>query len=334
MSHTIIVGVDGSDNSRCALQWAITHAKRTSSDIRLVAAYTVPGVNMSQADIVYPADFDAVVKKSFQHLAEVNAKVVTDAGVPASTMIFPGDASGVLIENSKNADLAVIGARGRGGFAGRLLGSVALAMPAHSHCPTVVIPSTWPKRTKPEKPVPVDLPIRSSQKQGQGQGQGQPTTSTSDQVRPDFSNQIVAGVDPFETDSPVFRDAAVQAQLFGLPLHLVGITTTHVLSPEWLPSESHLVKMYDEAAATTETAVAAIVEEFPELDVRWSIFDAPATEVLTSATYTAELMVIGSRGRGGFASTILGSTSQGVLSHSTCPTRVVRVNRRKAAKKR
>lgn len=82
MSHTIIVGIDGSDNAECALQWAITHAQKTSSEIRIVSAYTVPGVNMSQADIVYPADFDSAVKKTVEDIAEAAAATVTKAGVP------------------------------------------------------------------------------------------------------------------------------------------------------------------------------------------------------------------------------------------------------------
>ena len=326
MSHTIIVGVDGSANSQCALQWAIKHAQLTASEIRLVAAYTVPGVNMSQADIVYPADFDITIKRSVQQLVDDNARTVTDASVPVSTVVFPGDASGALVENSKNADLAVIGARGRGGFAGRLLGSVALAMPAHALCPTVVIPSTWPERPLPERPLPIDLPVRSSA--------ARTATTESRDRRPDFTGEVVAAIDPFETDGPVLREAAQQARIYGLPLHLVGITAAHVLSPEWMPSETHLVKMYDEAVTSRENAVESLREEFPEIEVRWSIFDAPATEVLISATYTAELIIMGSRGRGGFVSTILGSTSQAVLSHAVCPIRVVRVLRRKAAKKR
>ncbi|MDN6530000.1 MAG: universal stress protein [Brevibacterium sp.] len=326
MSHTIIVGVDGSANSQCALQWAIRHAQLTASEIRLVAAYTVPGVNMSQAAIVYPADYDTVIKRSVQQLVDDSAKTVTDASVPVSTVVFPGDASGVLVDNSKNADLAVIGARGRGGFTGRLLGSVALAMPAHAHCPTVVIPSTWPARPLPEKPLPIDLPVRSSD--------AQTAIAESGGRRPDFTGEVVAAIDPFETDGPVLRAAAEQARIYGLPLHLVGITAAHVLSPEWMPSETHLEKMYDEAVTSREEAVESLKEEFPEVEVRWSIFDAPATEVLISATYTADLLMLGSRGRGGFVSTILGSTSQAVLSHAVCPTRVVRVTRRKPKKKR
>ncbi|UVI36797.1 universal stress protein [Brevibacterium spongiae] len=325
MAHTIIVGIDGSDNAACALQWATTHAQKTSAEIRLVAAYTVPGVNMSQADIVYPADFDAAVKKTVESIAEAAADSVSDAGVPVSTTIVPGDASGVMVEHSKNADLAVVGARGRGGFAGRLLGSVALAMPAHSHCPTVVVPSTWPTRVMPTSPLPIDDPVRAKEARTAEADGGQ---------RPDFSGEIVAAVDPFETDTPVLRAAASQAAIYQLPLRLVGVTATHILSPEWMPSEEHLITMYDEAAKSYEAAAESLTGDFPDLEVRYSIFDAPATEVLVSSTYTAELMVIGSRGRGGFVSTILGSTSQGVLSHAVCPVRVVRVNRRQPGRRR
>ena len=325
MSHTIIVGIDGSDNAHCALQWAIAHAKRTDSQIRIVAAYTVPGVNMGPADIVYPADFDVAVKKTVEGIAEAAAATVTEAGVPVSTTITPGDASGVMVEHSKNADLAVVGARGRGGFAGRLLGSVALAMPAHSHCPTVVIPSTWPSREMPQTPLPIELPVRSNSPR---------TPEASGKRRLDFSGEVVAAVSPFETDTPVLRAAAAQAAIYGAPLHLVGVTATHVLSPEWMPTQEHLVRMYDEAEKSVEAAIEALRGDFPVLDVRFSLFDAPATEVLVSATYTADLMVIGSRGRGGFASTILGSTSQGVLFHAVCPVRVVRVTRRQPGRRR
>jgi nucleotide-binding universal stress UspA family protein len=325
MAHTIIVGIDGSDNAQCALQWAIAHAQKTSAEIRLVSAYTVPGVNMTQADIVYPADFDTAVKKTVESIAEAAAGTVTKAGVPVSTTIVHGDASGVMVEHSKNADLAVVGARGRGGFAGRLLGSVALAMPAHSHCPTVVIPSTWPNRVPPTGNLPVDDPVRASQPRTAEAVGGQ---------RPDFSGEIIAAVDPFETDTPVLRAAASQAAIYQAPLRLIGVTATHVLSPEWMPSEAHLITMYDEAAKAFEAAVDSLRGDFPNLEVRYSIFDAPAAEVLVSATFTAELMVIGSRGRGGFVSTILGSTSQGVLSHAGCPVRVVRVTRRQPGRRR
>lgn len=343
MSRTIIVGIDGSANSEAAVTWAIAHAKRTRAEIRLVAAYTVPGVSISRTDIVRATDFDAPIKHAAESLAESTAARVSDAGVPVSAVVSPGDASGVLIESSATADLAVVGARGRGGFAGRLLGSVALAMPAHAHCPTIVIPTAWPKRPIPEKSMPVDLPMRwhhasfldaagnlIPDTDGSTDAFHQSDPSTANLRIPDYSGEVVAAVDPFEADSPVLRDAAQQAQFFGLPLHILGVTATHILSAEWLPSQAHLTKLYDDAATQREITAAALKEEFPDISVRWSIFDAPVAEVLVLATHSAELMVIGSRGRGGFVATLLGSTSQAVLAHSLCPTRVIRVEKRPA----
>src|SRR5699024_8262397 len=70
-----------------------------------------------------------------------------------------------------------------------------------------------------------------------------------------------------------------------------------------------------------------LAEEFPDLDVTWTLFDGQPAEVLVRASDTAEVLVIGSRGRGGFAGLLLGSTSQSVLPYSQCPTMVVRVTR-------
>src|SRR5690625_7653251 len=101
-----------------------------------------------------------------------------------------------------------------------------------------------------------------------------------------------------------------------------------------MTTQAHLVRMTDEAEKSVEAAIEALRGDFPVLDVRFSLFDAPATAVLVSATYTADLMVIGSRGRGGFASTIHRSTPQGVLSHARCPVRVVRRPRRRPGRGR
>ena len=73
---------------------------------------------------------------------------------PVQSVVETGDAAGVLVELSKNAEVLAVGSRGRGGFIGRLLGSVSSALPAHAKCPTVVVPIEYAKhiteRTDPE----------------------------------------------------------------------------------------------------------------------------------------------------------------------------------------
>lgn len=81
--------------------------------------------------------------------------------------------------------------------------------------------------------------------------------------RPDFSGEVVAAVDPFETDTPVLRAAAAQAAIYGVPLRLVGVTATHILSPEWMPSEEHLIRMYDEAAQAFTASADSLKGDFP-----------------------------------------------------------------------
>src|SRR5699024_11266901 len=82
---------------------------------------------------------------------EVNARTILDEarelldGYPGKVnyLIERGDAAGVMVGLSSQAELAVVGARGRGGFVGRILCSVSSALPAHSHCLTVVVPSGY-----------------------------------------------------------------------------------------------------------------------------------------------------------------------------------------------
>src|SRR5699024_12362202 len=98
----------------------------------------------------------------------------------------------------------------------------------------------------PQTPLPIELPVRSSSPR---------TPEASGQPRLDFSGEVVAAVSPFETDTPVLRAAAAQAAIYGGPPHLVGVTATHLLPPEWMPTPAHPVRLYDEAEKAVEAAI-------------------------------------------------------------------------------
>jgi nucleotide-binding universal stress UspA family protein len=320
--QAIVVGVDGSNASRNALRFAIAEAKSLGRSIRLVGAYTVPSVAAATIDVSYVPIDDSAVRAAVTATLKEAAAEVKAAGVAVEAVIEIGDAAGVLVEESKEASLAVVGSRGKGGFAGRLLGTVSSALPAHSACPTVVVPVNWSLEAERTPGPSSSRPVWSSvdgKIEQDGEGETVPGI--------DYSGQVVVGVDALGKESPALWSAAELAARRGSPLHIQAVITTTVIGPEWIPSTGDLERLIAEGTDKLEAARAAVREKHSELDVRWTLFDGQPAEVLVRASDTCDILVIGSRGRGGFAGLLLGSTSQSVLPYSAAPTMVVRVKR-------
>lgn len=130
----IIVGVDGSESSIEALRRAVGIAEKFGSAVEAVCAWTYP-VAYAPLPPEWHADLDA------QSVVEdAAARVFGDSPPPWFTSrVRRGAAALVLIDESASADLLVVGSRGRGGFAGLLLGSVSAQCAEHSHCPVLVV---------------------------------------------------------------------------------------------------------------------------------------------------------------------------------------------------
>ncbi|MGO1397276.1 MAG: universal stress protein [Brevibacterium yomogidense] len=318
----IVVGVDGSNASRNALRFAIGEAKSLGRSIRVVGAYTVPSVAAATIDVSYVPIDDSAVRSSVTTVLKEAAAEVKAADVPVEAIIEIGDAAGVLVEESKQASLTVVGSRGKGGFAGRLLGTVSSALPAHSACPTIVVPVGWTPEGTGEARPSSSRPVHSS---AEGPIERSEETDTVPGI--DYSGQVVVGVDSLGKESPALWEAAHIAMRRNSPLHIQAVITTTVIGPEWIPSQGDLERLIQEGTDKLEAARAALAEKHPDLDVRWTLFDGQPAEVLVRASDTCDILVIGSRGRGGFAGLLLGSTSQSVLPYSAAPTMVVRVKR-------
>ena len=136
----IIVGVDGSDESARALDWAADEAKLRDARIRVVSAWHVPTLVYSSgyAPMVAPSA-DESTAHAVQEIAEGAAGDVESMGLEAEPVVIHGNAAEALIDASAEADLLVVGSRGHGGFAGLLLGSVSAQCAHHSHCPVVIV---------------------------------------------------------------------------------------------------------------------------------------------------------------------------------------------------
>jgi nucleotide-binding universal stress UspA family protein len=133
----IVVGVDGSDASKNALEFAIEEARLRQATLKVTYAYPVidrPVSGSTGKDYYEQVEVDA--KAFIQSL--MNSAPATD-GVDAQWLGVPGNPAEVLIEASREATILVVGSRGVGGFMGLLMGSVSNQCVHHSHCPVLVV---------------------------------------------------------------------------------------------------------------------------------------------------------------------------------------------------
>lgn len=139
----IVVGVDGSENSRTALRWAYDEAAHHGASLTVLTTWHSPSLPMSPPyGSIPPEDYEAQPRTEALALLErVTSELPTTApAVDVRTSIEEGkNPAKVLIDRSREADLLVVGSRGHGGFAGMLLGSVSQHVVAHAECPVVVV---------------------------------------------------------------------------------------------------------------------------------------------------------------------------------------------------
>jgi nucleotide-binding universal stress UspA family protein len=140
----IIVGLDGSDHSRRALEWAIREAGLRGAALTVLAVHEVASNHWTGNPEVYPADQPATeaVRRAAEDAVQ---KAVSQAGEPGPASVTVRAVSGLarqeLVAASSDADLVVVGQRGGGGFARLLMGSVSSQVVHHATCPVVVVPT-------------------------------------------------------------------------------------------------------------------------------------------------------------------------------------------------
>jgi nucleotide-binding universal stress UspA family protein len=137
MMSRIVVGVDASDHAKRALAWALGEARLREAELELVHAVHQPDIAAMPAVLPMPSH-EELVAVGETLLDELLAEVDV-TGVKVSRTVRSGGAAGVLCQAARDADLAVVGARGLGGFRGLLLGSVTQQVVAHASCPVVVV---------------------------------------------------------------------------------------------------------------------------------------------------------------------------------------------------
>ncbi|WP_410812301.1 universal stress protein [Micromonospora sp. 067-2] len=287
----ILVGYDGSIDASVALDWALDEARHSGQPVRLayvfewltVASWVGPGV----APGIWPDD---TARRQVEDLVR-DATAQAAAAHPGLTVtgeVYDGPPALILQERSAEAGLLVLGSRGHGGFGGLLVGSTAVAVAAHAHCPVVVVRDTT---------------------DGTGPAPGGTTAAPGGRSGP-----VAVGVDGSEPSLVALGFAAERAAERRVPLRVLHA---------WTPGPGGAAGVPDERAAV-EQALEPWRRTFPELAVTVDLVAGSPAAMLIDAGQDAALVVVGSRGRGGLAGMLLGSVSQQLIQHTRCPVAVVR----------
>ncbi|WP_420124242.1 universal stress protein [Nakamurella sp.] len=286
----VVVGIDGSDEARAAAGWAAAEAARLRTGLVLVSAYTVPHRGLLAYDVMAP-DYAAIVLAHQQEThREIAAELLTrHPGLPISSTVEAGHPVDVLLGRSAGAALLVVSTRERGRFRRAVGGSVAQALAAHATVPVAVIrPGTAAPRTGP----------------------------------------VVVGVDGSPNSRPAIGaayDAAATRGVELVALHAWHDDMTLDVDERGLVGAD----IGDEALREIERALvseelAGWAERYPDVVVRPLVRKGDPVTLLLEASGTAGLVVVGSRGRGGFSGALLGSTGQELIMHGEAPVLVVR----------
>ncbi|MFW6598020.1 universal stress protein [Propionibacteriaceae bacterium Y2011] len=286
----IIVGYTGSSDSTRAVEYAAKLSWRIGTGLRIVHAFDMPTIDVPMGPEVIPPSKDEA-SDWYREVTDEATEVARRAGAQqVETVVEVGPAHAALITNATEDDLIVVGSRGRGEFASAFMGSVSYQVSAHAPCPVVVVTCH------------ADL---------------------------DRNGPVVVGVDGSEPSQHAADLASDWANHEGIDLVLVAAWQTQTLigmAGGWaMPVMQDATDQIEQGTVVMVDEVKSrLAERHPDLTVTATTVPGDPAAALVEASRDASLLVVGSRGRGGFAGLLLGSISHRVLHDATVPVAVVR----------
>lgn len=282
----VAAGFDGSRAAEVAVRWAAEEAVRRRVALRLVSAFPWPAEHVVSGAPTFGEQYRAAsLAAARDRLADEGATIEQLVpGLRVVAEVRVGSAVGTLADEAQRAQLLVLGSRGRGGVAGMLLGSVSSTLAAHAACPVVVVKDDAVGRA---------------------------------------GGAVVVGIDGSPASEAATAFAFDAAAARGVGLVAVHSWIDLVIDPKVLPLRNWDAVTEGERAVLAER-LAGWGEKYPDVPVeRVVLRDRPA-HALVERSAAAQLLVVGSRGRGGAAGLLLGSVSHAVLHRGRCPVAVVR----------
>jgi len=281
-AHRVVVGTDGSPGGGGAVAWAAAQAQRAGSVLEVVTTFGTGYVLVTSKEAQEAMD---------RVLADARALAERAApGVTVTIRSHPGAPDVVLLQEAVGADLLVVGSRGRGGFTGRLLGSVSRRCVHRSPCPVVVV----------KDEVDAEL-TRQSRKEP----------------------RLMVGVDGSPSSVEAVEWAAGQAERTGAVVELVlawqfpaGYGAALSIPSDWDPAA--------DGQGILDKVLAPVQAGHPDVSFRSTVVEGHPSQVLEARSDQADLLVLGCRGHGDLTGMLLGSVSEYCVVHARCPVLVVR----------
>ncbi|WIY00442.1 universal stress protein [Amycolatopsis mongoliensis] len=294
----ITVGVDGSAGSTAAVAWAAKIASLRHLELRIVhglqltGLYYGGGLPGASAEALFDAiraDGERVVADARSLAASVDKDLVIGSELPNEPPVP------MLIDESRHARLLVVGRTGTGGFTGMLVGGTAATVASHAHCPVAIVRGRHDSTAVPD------------------------------------SGPVVVGIDGSPNSEQALAIAFEEASLRGAPLVAVhawnDITYEDTRGTARILTQPETLEEGEQRLLVER--LAGWQEKYPDVEISRKLVRDRPRHVLLKESETAQLVVVGSHGRGGFTGMLLGSTSQALVQHAQCPVLVVRPERKK-----
>lgn len=291
MTNNIVIGIDGSDTAAHALRWATREGQLRHENVTAILAWGL--LNQRHPDRLRAFNRDYGVEDARTALRAYVTDAVGAEAAEHITLLPRNDLPDrALIAASQDASLLVLGGRGLGGFTGMLLGAVTYHCLHHAACPIAIV----------REPVP--------------------------EAAPERSERIVVGIDGSDSAHAALLWAVEEARVRNATLDIVhswhvyygggGAYGLAVVDPTLFEAP---------ARRTLDGCLDGVDVSGLDVEPRRTLVCDAAAHALLTASEGADLVVMGSRGIGGFAGLLIGSTTTQVVHHAQCPVVVIPTGR-------
>lgn len=276
----IVVGTDGSEQSRTAVRWAAAQARLRAVPLKILTAYSWNGPpdafgGMGELPDVIAQQFDQLAADA---AAEAQA---VEPGIEVSSDAVIGDPASVLLDAGRTAAMLVVGNRGRGGFASLLLGSVSQQIATHATSPVVVVRG---RADTVSGPIVVGVDGSASAQRA-----------------------LALGFDEAQRRG----SGLLAVRSYPVPMPAYGMD----IAP--LPYDPDAAQR--DAARDLDATLTPWRDKYPTVPVKTLTEPGSAAKNLVDVSGDAALLIVGSRGHGALVGSLLGSVGQQLLHHAGCP---------------